>query len=762
MANKTSFKKLKKIHLPDSLHGIEPDGRNTSCQNEAPNSNESACLSKIEAMEAFTVSFSAEKDPDKLLEKILLAAMAISRADGGTIYSVTKHKTLRFEMLLNTSLNIRQGKVYGKEIDLPELPLYKENGEPGREYVAVCVALHDQIINVADAYEDKEHGFTGVRRFDERTGYRSKSFLGVPMRNHNDDIVGVLQLLNSKDPETGEVIPFSIIDETVISSLANQGATAMTNLKLVRKLNEIGIALSSERDSNRLLETILLGVKDLTHADAGTLYSITENNTLKFEILRTDSLDIAMGGTTGIPINFPELPLYKGGKPNLQMVAAYSVLNDKMINIPDAYEAEGFDFSGTRAFDKKSGYRSKSFLTVPLKNHENEIIGVIQLINATNPVTREIKRFSKEDESLTESLASQAAIALTNQKLIANLRELFEAFIKTIANAIDDKSPYTGGHCHRVPVLAEMLAKAAGESDMGDLKDFHPTPEEMYEIRIAAWMHDCGKVVTPEYVVDKATKLETIHDRIHTVNTRFEVLKREAQIEFLHKKIAAMEAGDTSGVADLEKGLEAHLQQLEEDKKFVEESNIGGEFMSDERQNRIRKIGQYVWTNANGEKEPFLTENEVYNLNIPKGTLTKEEREVINHHVVATRKMLDTLPFPSNLKRVPEMAGNHHETMIGTGYPNGLTREQMSVPARIMAIADVFEALTASDRPYKQAKTLSSSLKILGFMNKDQHIDSELFHVFIKSKVYLEYAKQYLDPEQIDEVDESKIPGYVP
>ncbi len=504
----------------------------------------------------------------------------------------------------------------------------------------------------------------------------------------------------------------------------------------------------------------MIGAKELTNSDAGTIYTTTEEKTLKFEIIRTDSLKIAMGGTTGVEINFPPLPLYKDGEPNMKNIAAYVALKGESTNIPDAYEAEGFDFSGTKAFDKNTGYRSKSFLTVPLKNHENEIIGVLQLINSKDPKTGEIRAFNAEDQQLTESLSSQAAIAMTNKKLISDLQVLFESFIQSIAGAIDDKSPYTAGHCDRVPVLADMLAKAASKSDFGELKDFTPSDDDLYEIRIAAWMHDCGKVVTPEYVVDKSTKLETIYDRVNTVVTRFEVLKRDAQIAALNKKVQLLEAGKAAEIPALEAELKEKLAQIDDDRAFIEESNMGGEFMSQERQDRVRAIAKYRWTTPDGKEEPFLSENEVYNLNIAKGTLTPEEREVINHHVVATKKMLDTIPFPKNLKNVPEMAGAHHETMDGTGYPDGLTRDQMSVAARIMAIADVFEALTAADRPYKKPKSLSESLKILGFMKKDNHVDPDLFQIFIEDKVYMEYATKHLRPDQLDEVIHEKIPGF--
>ncbi|MBF0175458.1 MAG: GAF domain-containing protein [Magnetococcales bacterium] len=533
-------------------------------------------------------------------------------------------------------------------------------------------------------------------------------------------------------------------------------------LRRINKLNELGIALTSERDTNRLLENILLGAKELTNADAGTVYLATSHQTLKFEIIRTDSLKIAMGGSTGVPIKFPELPLFKNGKPNLAMVAAYCAIRDKTVNIPDAYEAEGFDFTGTKAFDKNTGYRSMSFLTVPLKNHENEIIGVLQLINAKCAETGKIIPFTREDQRLAESLASQAAIALTNQRLISDLKKLFESFIQSIATAIDEKSPYTGGHCHRVPVLAEMLAEAAIGSEVGELKDFKLTEDDMYELRIAAWLHDCGKVVTPTEVVDKATKLEAIFDRVHLVDVRFEVLKRDAEIEMLKKKLAALEKGDQIDTQALDQEFSEKINQIQSDRDFIREANIGGEFMSKERKDRVAAISRYKWCDPEGKIVDFLTENESYNLDIDRGTINKEEREIINNHVVATIKMLEAIPFPKHLARVPEMAGGHHETMIGTGYPKGLKREQMSIQARIMAIADVFEALTARDRPYKSGKTLAQSLKILGFMKKDQHIDPDLFQVFIDKKVFMRYAEQFLSPEQIDDVDVSQIPGYVP
>ncbi|HLD09853.1 MAG TPA: HD domain-containing phosphohydrolase, partial [Methylophilaceae bacterium] len=521
-------------------------------------------------------------------------------------------------------------------------------------------------------------------------------------------------------------------------------------LKRLERLNAIGVALSAEHNNQRLLEMILLGAKEITNADGGTLYTVTDDARLKFEIMRTQTLNIAMGGTTGKEIPFPPLPLYLAdGTPNLNMVAAYTVLNDRTVNIPDAYEAEGFDFSGTRKFDQSTGYRSKSFLTIPMKNHENEIIGVLQLINAIDPDTNEIVTFSAANQQLVESLASQAAVALTNHNLIEGLKGLFEAFIELIADAIDEKSPYTGGHCQRVPELTMMLADAANHTRVGPLKDFSMSEKDIYELRIAAWLHDCGKVTTPESVMDKPTKLSTIFDRIHLVEQRFELLKKQAECDMLHKQLEAMKGGQSLDGAKLDIQLATFKRQLDEDRDFLCSANIGSEFMTPEHQQRIRDIAAYTLQDAGGKPTNLLTENEVYNLNIARGTLTSEERAIINNHIVVTINMLESLPYPKDLRRVPEYAGGHHERMDGKGYPRGLTREQMSVPARVMGIADIFEALTSRDRPYKKAKTLSESLNILGKMKLDNHIDPDLFDVFIREKVYLRYAQQFLEPEQI-------------
>jgi len=533
---------------------------------------------------------------------------------------------------------------------------------------------------------------------------------------------------------------------------------------LLRELNEIGIALSVEKDHVRLLELILVKAMEITNADGGTLYSRTDDNQLKFETLHNRSLNIHKGGTSGEEITFSPIALFDDeGKPNVHMVAACAVISGETVNISDAYASEEFDFSGTRSFDNKMGYRSTSFLTVPMTNHENDIIGVLQLINAIDPGSDKVIPFSKIDQQVVESLASQAAVTITNKTLIDAQKKLFDSFIQLIADAIDEKSPYTAGHCRRVPVLTNMLAVATNNIDKGPLKDFHLTEDEIYELDVAAWLHDCGKITTPEYVVDKGTKLETIFDRIHMVDMSFEVLKRDAVIDALKLRLV-----NGNGLADIEQELEndKNLQDafisLTKDRADIRRYNVGGESLSDEDSKRIEEIADRVYVDPEGETVKLLGEEEVQNLQIGRGTLSVREREIINNHVSVTIKMLESLPYPKHLSRVPEFAGGHHEKMDGTGYPNKLTKDQMSVQARMIAIADVFEALTASDRPYKKPMTLSQSLKILGKMKLDNHVDADLFDIFMNEKIYLDYAHKYLGKDKIDEIVFEDIPGYKP
>ena len=579
-----------------------------------------------------------------------------------------------------------------------------------------------------------------------------------------------------------------------------------TDSSSANRLIEIGIALSAEKDTTVLMERILLEAMDISQADGGTLY-LRDEDFLKFEIVRTNSLEIAQGGTTGGEVTLPPMALKNAeGLPNTHNIVTYAANEGKTVNIPDVYLSDDFDFTGTKKFDEAfgfKGFRSTSFLTVPMKNNADEVIGVLQLLNRTDPETKVVGPFDGGIQPIIEALASQAAVALDNATLLKEMTELQQAFIQLLANALDAKSPYTGGHCQRVPELAQMLTEAANSETTGIFKDFNLSEEDRYELYVASWMHDCGKVVTPEYVVDKSTKLETITDRIHEVRVRFEVLKRDAEIECLKAIVAGGDA------AALQAALTARLAEIDADYYFIADTNVGGEFLDDDAKARVKTIAEQTWTRTLNNRvgisiaerkrfertpapelpvvEPLLMDREdhlipyevqpfsadpdnpygfkvdvpeykfnkgeVYNLSISRGTLTNEERFIINDHIVQTAVMLENLPLPKALRRVPEIACGHHEKIDGTGYPRKLTGDQMSVQARVMAIADVFEALTAADRPYKDRKTLSQSLRIMSFMAKDNHMDRDLYHLFLDSGVYRDYADKFLLEDQIDEVD---------
>jgi HD-GYP domain-containing protein (c-di-GMP phosphodiesterase class II) len=553
-----------------------------------------------------------------------------------------------------------------------------------------------------------------------------------------------------------------------------------------------GIRLSREQNRRLLLRKVLFSARDIAHCAAANLFLKTEHNTLVFaERTSDDSLPSI------------EIPLFDShGAANEEFVVSYVAATNTPAVIDDVYTETRFDLSGTKRFSEESGFRAVSMLVVPLSPREGEVIGVIQLVNALDPVSGAIIPFPPEMIGFAEALAAQSAVAIENQNLIEAQKQLMDALVKLIAGAIDAKSPYTGGHCERVPELGIMLAEAATAVTEGPLAEFRfETDDEWREFRVGAWLHDCGKVTTPEYVVDKASKLETIYNRIHEIRTRFEVLLRDARIS----QLEAVAAGAESVQAQSE--FDERKAQLLSDFEFIAECNLGGEFMASEKLERLRQIASQTWLRHYDDRkglahdelnrytqtvqvlpvteqllsdkpqhiiprgdaalldpkwdfkvtvpQHLYNQGELYNLGIGRGTLTEEERFKINEHVMQSLMMLEKLPFPKNLRRVPEYAGTHHETLIGTGYPRKLSEAELSVPMRIMALADIFEALTASDRPYKKAKTLSEAIKILSFFKKDRHIDPTLFDLFLTSGVYLRYAEKYLRPEQIDKVDVS-------
>lgn len=523
----------------------------------------------------------------------------------------------------------------------------------------------------------------------------------------------------------------------------------------IMRLCQIGIALSAEKNLTRLLEMIMTEARRFTNADAGTLYLVDhEEGVLRFEILQNDTLEAHLVGTQDLPVSLPPIPLEVAGQPNHANVSSYVALTGNTVNIADVYHVNHFDFTGPRKYDAATGYRSKSMLVIPLMNHENETIGVLQLINAKDPTTAEIIAFSKKSQGFTASLASQAAVAVTNTQLIQNLKDLFKSFIKSIATAIDEKSPYTGDHIRRVVELTTLIVKQINQTHEGPFADVHFSQEEIEEIRMAAWMHDVGKITTPEYVINKRTRLETIIDRIDLVETRFDLIRQMIQSKYLALRLRLLEGGitDDAVLDDLEGDQELALESLRTDRELVRAVNERLGTVTNEELERLREIAQSTYE-LDGHQHPYLTADELYNLSVRKGNLTGKERKIIEEHAIMTFEILKELPFPKNLSRVLEFATGHHEKLDGSGYPFGCDGAQLPLQARIIALADIFEALTARDRPYKRPHKMSQTIETLQHMKKNRHIDPNLLDLVIQNKLHEQYAQQELSSDQVDRLD---------
>jgi HD-GYP domain-containing protein (c-di-GMP phosphodiesterase class II) len=508
----------------------------------------------------------------------------------------------------------------------------------------------------------------------------------------------------------------------------------------IKKMSDIGRALSGVYDLNTLLEMIVDQARNFTNADAGTLY-IVEDNTLRFQIVQNDSLKIRMGGKTGETIPFPPVELKESN------VSAFVALKGQSVNIPDVYDTDLFDFTGPKKFDQSTGYRSKSMLVVPMKNHDSDVIGVLQLLNATNPMNNEVIAFSQDYENLSESLASQAAVSITNAKLISNMTELFEAFVKVMATAIDEKSPVTGGHIRRVADLTLTMAEVIHNNDEGIFKDKKFSPDQMYELRIAAYMHDIGKVTSPVEIVEKAKKLQTIFDRIHYIRLRMDYMIQKVQLAGQQKKIELLEKkADPAEIKKIESDSEKQIQELEEIRAFINKCNEPGEFLEDETLERLKEISQRTYFDKEGQEQPFITDDELVNLSIRRGSITEAERKKMQDHAAVTLRMLKQIPFTKKLKNIPSFAGAHHEFINGKGYPLGLKGDEIPFEGKLMAVTDIAEALTASDRPYKKAMPLETVYRILRSMAGNGELDNDMVELFINQEIYKIYQEKHETP----------------
>ncbi|MBU3937777.1 MAG: GAF domain-containing protein, partial [Proteobacteria bacterium] len=468
------------------------------------------------------------------------------------------------------------------------------------------------------------------------------------------------------------------------------------------QLVKIGLGLSSEKNIDRLLGRIVREARNFTNADGGTLYIMeSERATLDFAIVQNDSLGVFMGGS-GEAISWPPVPLrFADNQENHRNVSAHCALTGEPVNIADVYDAEGYDFQGTRDFDASTGYRSRSMLVIPLRDHVDEVIGVLQLLNAKDRETDAVVPFPEHEVGMVMSLASQAATALTKMRLVRELENLLDAFVRTIGDAIDEKSPYTAGHVFRVANLTEEIALEVNSATTGKFGSVSFSPDELAEIRMAAWLHDVGKITTPEHLMDKATKLQTIFDRIELIRHRVEISRLTEELIRVENEPCQRQEVPHPSRRSVRKP-----EEWQEIINFLDTINLGGEGLSAENIAKVRRLAGITYV-VGGVELPLLAPDEVENLCVPKGTLTMAERKVMNHHVEMSIRMLEGLPFPKKLRNVPAYAGMHHEKLNGTGYPRGLENGAIPLPARMLALADVLEALTAADRPYKPGKTLS-------------------------------------------------------
>ncbi|MHC8306698.1 HD domain-containing phosphohydrolase [Pseudomonas sp. PB3P13] len=571
----------------------------------------------------------------------------------------------------------------------------------------------------------------------------------------------------------------------------DQLSVSMTRMKdTLASFFEITESLSAETRFAPLLERVLFETMKIGQAQAGLIY-LRENDGDRIEplglVIGNTSQKVPAFGIQGYQLADPQSPAW------LQQLAQ---ANNVVTNL--GFEQAGDLQNVLQAMECPRVH----LIGIRLHNSRNETVGLLILLLADSGRQSDLEKLQPDRIAFLQAVSGAAAVCIESQRLQARQKQLLDAFIQLLAGAIDAKSPYTGGHCQRVPALTLMIAQAAAASQAPAFLGYQPTEDEWEALHIAAWLHDCGKVTTPEYVVDKATKLETLSDRLHEVRTRFEVLKRDAWISYWQ---AMALGGDEHYLSELRN---ATLAALDDDFAFVARCNLGSEAMAEADLQRLRSVAQRTWTRTLDDRlgvsweenrrqartpaptlpvsEPLLADKpehlferapnelippdnpwgfklevplykynrgELYNLSIARGTLTREERYIINHHMVQTILMLSHLPFPSHLGTVAEIAGGHHEKMDGTGYPKRLKRDEMSLPARMMAIADIFEALTAADRPYKRAKSLSEALSIMATMCRDAHIDPQLFELFITAEIYRQYAEQFLDADQIDAVD---------
>ena len=553
-----------------------------------------------------------------------------------------------------------------------------------------------------------------------------------------------------------------------------------TEIILENFINLLNNTAENSHNTDDVIVKVMEAAAKIANADGYFFFNVTSGYFLNLLYSRISSLATTIAGTANMRM-FPSVYLPDVRDKKDKHPAEICAINQEIINSSNILNESGVDTSDLAEFDRANDYTTVSALVFPLFNSKHNVVGVAQFINATDNKGK-IINFTQDDQEKMMAMCQIIAIALERKQLSEAYTQLLESFVDVLAKAIDAKSPYTGLHCQKVPIITRMLATAAVQETKGPLKNFEMSDNDWYALHIASWLHDCGKIITPEYIMDKSAKLETINNRIHEIRSRFEILRRDAHIEYLQKRLKNADTKEK-----LQAEFVAKVEKMTDDFEFVGKCNIGDEALTKQDIERLDKIAEEYsfvryfsrmtglsWgekklintpsTYINPEVEHVLqdrpeqvagpyNQGELTNIKIKQGTINNAERQKINEHIVTTINMLKNLPFPPELANIVEYAGAHHERVDGKGYPNGLTGEQMSIPAKIMAIADVYEALTAKDRPYKEPKKLSQVLKIMQEMKNTGHLDPDLYELFIKSGVYMDYAKEYIDKNQIDDIN---------
>lgn len=490
----------------------------------------------------------------------------------------------------------------------------------------------------------------------------------------------------------------------------------------VKKLLNIGVLLSAERDINRLLERILDCVMDLANCDAGTLY-LLRDNALHFRIMRNHTLK-TYSGAGGVEPDLPPVPLTR------ESVCSLSVLDGKTIRIEDVRSCEEYDLTGPIRYDAMTGYTTVSMLVVPMRNREGETIGVLQLINAMDEAGK-ICAFEDDMTLVLESVASQAAITLQNVRYIREIKDLFQSLVRVLSSAVDERTPYNGNHTRHMAALGSQFIDYLNE--IQSLPPFSPSRKD--ELLMSVWFHDVGKLVTPLEVMNKLARL--LPEQYTAFTHRMEVIRLRSEIDCLAGRITPEEN-------------EAVIRQTREAAELVDAVNSAG-FLQDDKLEAVAALGQKTYRDENGEEQPWLTADECAMLSIRKGTLSEDERKIMEEHVVITDKLLSQIRFSSELSHVRQWAASHHELLNGSGYPKHWKGDEIPYEVRIITILDIFDALVADDRPYKPGMPVERALSILDVMaNKEGKLDPDLTRLFIESRCWESEAARAVRAERRD------------